>query len=153
MTGSENAARWIIVNKGPRKIKGSGKKERIQNYSSSQSTNECGPYKTCGKTRSDESNSTRKTAADKNSSVGKTRSNDNGSVGKTRSNDNGSVGKTGSHANGSASRPGKRRARDTDQCDQGNYSDGFHKQSQQRNSAPAPSGTSFSRVKFTTSFR
>jgi hypothetical protein len=98
ITGSENAARRIIINKGPRKIKGPGKEERIQDDSGSHSTNECGRYKTCGKTgsdendsvsktRSDESNSTRKTGSDKNSSVGKTRSNDNGSVGKTGSDD------------------------------------------------------------------
>jgi hypothetical protein len=29
VTGSENAARRIIINKGPRKIEGSGEKERV----------------------------------------------------------------------------------------------------------------------------
>src|SRR5215813_6704962 len=152
VTGSENAARRIIISKGPRKIKGSGKEERIENYAGSQSTKECGRYKARGekgsyernsarktvdendsvsKTRSDESDTTRKNRSDENSSVGKTGSNDNGSVGKTWSNDNSSAGKTAPYDNGSASRPGKSRTRDGDQCDQRNYSDGFHGPSRQ----------------------
>src|SRR5262245_59983680 len=35
VTGSENAARRIVMYKRPRKIKGSGKEKRIQNYSGS----------------------------------------------------------------------------------------------------------------------
>jgi hypothetical protein len=148
ITGSENVARWIIINKGPRKIKGSGKKERIQNYSGSQPTNECGRYKTCGKTGSDENDSVSKTRSDESDSTWKTGSDENSSIGKTGSHDNGSAGKTGPHdnssASSSASRPGKSRARDSDQCDQGNYSDGFHNPSQQRNSGLPPAGTSSS---------
>src|SRR5215813_3636167 len=152
VTGSQNADRRIIISKGPRKIKGSGKEERIENYAGSQSTKECGRYKARGKkgsyernsarktvdendsvskTRSDESDTTRKNRSDENSSVGKTGSNDNGSVGKTWSNDNSSAGKTAPYDNGSASRPGKSRTRDGDQCDQRNYSDGFHGPSRQ----------------------
>src|SRR5262249_28600943 len=112
VTGSENAARRIIISKRPRKIEGSGEKERVYDYSSSQSTNECGRGKARGtkgshehnsarktvdendsvnKTRSDKSDPTRKNRSDENSSIGKTGSNDNGSVGKTWSNDNGSA--------------------------------------------------------------
>src|SRR5262249_16314789 len=53
VTGSQNAARRIIISKGPRKIKGSGKEERIENYAGSQSTKECGPEKTSGEDGSD----------------------------------------------------------------------------------------------------
>src|SRR5215510_4637376 len=141
VTGSQNAARRIIISKGPRKIKGSGKKERIENYAGSQSTKECGRYKARGEKGSYERNSARKTV-DENDSVSKTRSDEsdttrknrsdeNSSVGKTGSNDNGSVGKTAPYDNGSASRPGKSRTRDGDQCDQRNYSDGFHGPSRQ----------------------
>src|SRR5215475_5793157 len=147
VTGSQNAARWVIPNKGPRKIKGSRNKERIQDYSGSQSTKEYGPYKTrrkngsherhcarktvdendsVSKTRSDESDSTRKAGSDKNSSIGKTGSYDNGSARKTWSNHNGSAGKTGPRDNGSTARPGKSRAGNSDKCGQRNYCDGFH---------------------------
>ena len=153
VTGSQNAARRVIPNKGPRKIKGSRNKERIQDYSGSQSTKECGPEKTCGedgsdendsvsKTGSNENNSVRKAGSNENDSVSKagssesnsprkTGSDENSSVGKTWSNDNGSAGKTGPYGNGSASRPGKSRTRDSDQCDQRNYSDSFHSPSHQ----------------------
>jgi hypothetical protein len=102
ITGSENPARRIIINKGPRKVKGPGKEERIQNYSGSHSANECGRYKTCGKTGSHENDSVSKTRSDESDSTRKTGSDKNSSVGKTRSNDNGSVGKTGSHDDRSA---------------------------------------------------
>jgi hypothetical protein len=141
------------MNKGSRKVKGSGKEERIQNYSGSHSTNECRRYKACGKTGSDENDSVSKTRSDKSNSTRKTGSDKNSFVAKTRSNDNSSVGKTGSHDNGSASRPGKRRARDSDQRDQGNYSDGFHNHLSNENSGPASARYSFSRVEFNTSFR
>src|SRR5262249_44149839 len=145
--GSQNVARRIIINKGARKIKGSGKKERVQDYSGSQSTKECGRYKARGKngshegncagktvdendsvskTRSDKSDATRKTRSDESDATRKNRSDENSSIGKTWPNDNGSASKTGPHDNGSAPRPGKSRARGSDQCDQRNYSDGFH---------------------------
>mgnify|MGYP003693890829 CR=1 FL=1 len=112
-TDRENVARRIVINVGSRKIKGSRKEERIQNYSGSHSAKECGRYKTCGKTgsdendsvsktRSDKSNSTRKTGSDEGDSTRKTGSDENSSVGKTGSNDNGSAGKTGPRNNGSA---------------------------------------------------
>jgi len=111
-TGSQNAARRIIINKGPRKIKGSGKKERVQNYSGSQSAKECGRYKARGKNRShehncagktvDENDSVSKTRSDEGDATRKTGSDENSSIGKTWPNDNGSASKTGSHDNGSA---------------------------------------------------
>src|SRR5262245_20217671 len=142
VTGSENAARRIIISKGARKIKGSGKKERIENYAGSQSTKECGPEKTCGEDGSDENDSVSKTGSNENDSVSKagssesnsprkTGSDENSSVGKTWSNDNSSAGKTAPYDNGSASRPGKSRTRDSDQRDQRNYSESFHSLSRQ----------------------
>jgi hypothetical protein len=109
-----SVARRVVINVGSRKIKGSRKEERIQNDSGSQSTNESSPYEAPGKT------------IDENDSSRKAGSNESGSTRKTASDENSSAGKTSSHDNGSAPRPGKRRARDSDQCDQDNYSDGFH---------------------------
>ena len=96
ITGRENATRRIVIYKRPRKIKGSGKEERIQNYSGSHSAKERGRYKASGKTRSDENDPVSKTRSDESYSTRKTGSDENSPVGKTRSNDNGSVGKTGS---------------------------------------------------------
>src|SRR5262249_7693318 len=168
VTGSENAARRIIISKGPRKIKGSGKEERIENYAGSQYTKECGPEKTCGEDGSDENDSVRKAGSNENNSVSKAGSNendsvskagssesnsprktgsdDNSSVGKTWSNDNSSAGKTAPYGNGSASRPGKSRTRDSDQCDQRNYSDGFHSPSHQGNSGLIPARPALSGI-------
>src|SRR5262245_19061529 len=145
VTGSENAARRIIISKGPGKIKGPGQEERIENYAGSQSTKECEPDKARGEKGPYERNPARKTV-DENDSVSKTRSDEsnttrktgsaeNSSIGETWSNDNSSAGKPPPYDNGSASRPGKSRTRDSDQCDQRNYSDGFHGPSRQRTQA------------------
>src|SRR5215468_9266654 len=90
VTGSENAARRIIISKGPRKIKGSGKEERIENYAGSQSTKECGPEKTCGEAGSNENNSVSKAGSNENNSVSKAGSNENDSVSKAGSSESNS---------------------------------------------------------------
>jgi hypothetical protein len=126
ITGSENAARRIVINKGSGIIKGSRKEERIQNYSGSHSTNESGRYKTCGKTGSDENDSVTKTRSDESDFTRKTGSDENTSVGKAGSNDYRSAGKSGPYNNGSAARPGERRTGEGDQCDQERNSDTFH---------------------------
>jgi hypothetical protein len=129
ITGRENVARRIVMNKGPRKIKGSGNEERIQNYSGSHSANES---KASRKTGSDENDSVSKTGSDKSDSTGKTGSDENSPVrysGRHAANESGGYSapvKTGSDDNGSTPRPGERRAGDGDQCDQYDHSDGFH---------------------------
>src|SRR5262245_32448742 len=95
VTGSENAARRIIINKGTRKIEGSGKKERVQDYSGSQSTKECGRYKACGKNGSHERNCAGKARSHERDRTRET-VDENDSVSKTRSDESDATRKTGS---------------------------------------------------------